>query len=333
LAVIWLIFFFRLGAEWRFEMQRRRSGFTLIELLVVIAIIAVLIALLLPAVQQAREAARRTQCKNNLKQLGLAWHNYHDTYGTFSHGATTCCHGTWQVSILPYIEQANVFQLYVNQNGSDATGPRYAHSPNVENVTSRRFAVLTCPSDTPNDPIGTTINGVAYRMTSHNYVVNYGATTYNQTDFSGVPFRGAPFHSAISPTAIRTRVMSMRDMRDGTSNCLLMAEVCQGTGGDLRGFSWWAYASGFNGFQAPNSAEPDVMQAANYCVNQPEQNLPCFGPYSAERPMMMAARSRHTGGVQVVLGDGSVRFVSENINIVTWRNLASIRSGQAIGEF
>ena len=106
--------------------SRRTRGFTLIELLVVIAIIAVLIALLLPAVQQACEAARRSQCKNNLKQLGLGMHNYHDVYNVFPVGQHNCCWGTWMVPILPYIEQAPLFQLYQNSGGSDATGPRYS---------------------------------------------------------------------------------------------------------------------------------------------------------------------------------------------------------------
>ncbi|MFM7919749.1 MAG: type II secretion system protein, partial [Planctomycetaceae bacterium] len=107
-------------------MQRRQRGFTLIELLVVIAIIAILVALLLPAVQQAREAARRTQCKNNLKQIGLGMHNYESTYGMLppAMGRFGCCWGTWLVNLLPYVEQTAVFQSYQNLGGSDATGIR-----------------------------------------------------------------------------------------------------------------------------------------------------------------------------------------------------------------
>lgn len=299
----------------------RRRGFTLIELLVVIAIIAVLIALLLPAVQQAREAARRSSCQNNLKQLGLAMHNYHDVHGAFPPGHHACCFGTWQVSILPFIEQQNVYELYENLGGTDDTGPRYGDAPNNELVTNVRFTALTCPSDSPNTPVGSAPNA----LTSHNYAVNYGATGYaQQRTLNDVEFQGAPFTNR--------SVHGLRDMVDGTSNTLLAAEVLQGIEGDLRGFTWWGDASGFTAYLPPNSAEPDMIYDEDYCVNSPQINLPCAVSTTA-LPNMFASRSRHTGGVQVVLGDGSCRFVSENIDLFTWRNLASTRDGQVIGEF
>lgn len=304
-------------------MARRRHGFTLIELLVVIAIIAVLIALLLPAVQQAREAARRSSCQNNLKQIGLAIHNYHDTHNSFMVGKYSCCFGTWVVATLPFLEQANAANLYVNSGGT--VGVRYGGSPNVENVTARRYPVLTCPSDTPNAPIKPVINSVTYEITSHNYAVNFGATSMTQqADLNGVLFSGAPFADR--------RVFGIRDMKDGTSNTILVAEVLQGTGGDLRGFSWWGDASNFTAYLPPNSNEPDRLSSSTYCNNQPAQNLPCAVSTTAA-PTMFASRSQHTGGVQLVLGDGSCRFISENINLATWRNLASSRDGQVIGEF
>src|SRR3954469_10152229 len=139
-----------------------RRAFTLIELLVVIAIIAILVALLVPAVQKVRAAAARAQCQNNLKQVALGMHNYHDAYKNLPPGEgpgnpadtiTTrrgCCWGTWQTYMLPYLEQQALFQRYVNLGGSDLTGPRYGQDPNAKDVTSVRLSVLTCPSDQPN---------------------------------------------------------------------------------------------------------------------------------------------------------------------------------------
>ena len=294
----------------------RSRGFTLIELLVVIAIIAVLIALLLPAVQQAREAARRSQCKNNLKQLGLAMHNYHDVYNVFPVGQYNCCWGTWMVGILPYIEQAPLFQLYQNSGGNDATGPRYSSAPNTTQVTTRRLAVLTCPSDKDSRPFG--------NITSHNYVVNFGNTGYGQGTVNSVVFRGAPFGNL--------KPYGFRDATDGTSTTLLMAEVLQGNGSDLRGFSWWGDACEFTTYLTPNSALPDRIYTAGFCNNQPERNLPCDVSTTAN-PTMFGSRSQHEGGVQVIMCDGSSKFVSENIDLNTWRAIGTTQGSEVVGEF
>ena len=319
--------------------MRRRSAFTLIELLVVIAIIAILIALLVPAVQKVREAAARLQCANNLKQLGLAMHNYHDNNKHLpkaedSKETYTCCWGTWQVLILPYIEQDAAFKNYQNWGGSDVIStnwpaptpenvnpkPRYSSTVNVNSTTGFRFAVCTCPSDIPNAPIS--------RITSHNYVVNYGNTTSSQESFQGVPFLGAPF----APR----KAFRLMDITDGTSNTLLMMEVVQGQRRDLRGFTWWGPSAAGSTFFAPNTTAPDANQygpddGTGYCDPNPP-NPPCIRN-SGAYPTIQSARSRHIQGVNVVLGDGSVRFVKNNINLQTWRNLGSSQDGLVVGDY
>lgn len=298
-----------------------RRGFTLVELLVVIAIIGVLIALLLPAVQQAREAARRMQCSNNLKQIGLALHNYHDTYNSFPAGTYSCCWGTWQIAIFPFVEQGAAFANYNIHDKYYTSETRYNGSDNTD-VTGKRYMAFTCPSDTPNTPISS--------LTSHNYAANFGNTIASQATFNGITFAGAPFAN-VSGNGQSNRYFDMRHIVDGTSNTMMVSEVRQGTGSDLRGFTWWGDASGFTAYQGPNSTEPDRIYDINYCNNLPEQGMPCTVT-SSSFPTMFASRSRHPGGVQSVLCDGSVRFFSETINLATWRALASTHGAETINE-
>jgi len=304
--------------------SRRHRGFTLIELLVVIAIIAILIALLLPAVQQAREAARRTQCKNNLKQLGLAMHNYHDVHNGFPVAQFGCCWGTWVVGIMPYIDQANLYNRYEfnRKYVIPIDDARYNHAVNLP-VTRTRLAALSCPSDGEFRPFS--------NITNHNYAVNFGNTGYaQQATLNGVTFRGAPF--AISGHNVPAVNKKFRDITDGTSNTMLVAEVLQGQGSDLRGFSWWGDATQFTTYLPPNSSIPDRIYTLTYCNNQPLQNLPC-DVSTATEPTMFASRSRHEGGVQVVLCDGAGRFISENIDLGLWRSISTAWGKEVVGEF
>jgi prepilin-type N-terminal cleavage/methylation domain-containing protein len=215
--------------------RSHRPAFTLIELLVVIAIIGVLIALLLPAVQKVREASARTECQNNLKQLALGMNGYHDANqslppgmspGTVNFGDQYCCWGTWMVVILPHIEQSNAFALYTNYGGTDPL-PRYAAAPNTL-VTTQRFKTMTCPSDFPNAPLA--------NITSHNYGVNYGNTTLYQNP-TGVTAAGVTVNFGGAPFGINVGY-PLTNIRDGTSNTLMFAEVIQGQRADLRGFAW-----------------------------------------------------------------------------------------------
>jgi prepilin-type N-terminal cleavage/methylation domain-containing protein/prepilin-type processing-associated H-X9-DG protein len=344
-------------------MTRHRRGFTLIELLVVIAIIGVLIALLLPAVQAAREAARRAQCVNNLKQIGLAMHNYHDANNALPPGVKGCCWGTWLIFVLPYVEQQNLFNAW-NANGNDRTEGtfgtihRYAGVTNCT-VTSSRVNAFYCPSDGTNTSltgIGPTLGGKQFATTSQNYVVNFGNTIITQPPFyqvAGVnyPFLGAPFTDMGSPDADITSgvqqgtlsgTINFASLTDGTSNIVMTSEVLVGRkpapSYDLRGFSWWGYGCQFTTWNLPNSTLPDVMQSGGYCGNVPP-NPPCTGATGSLNPstgvytglgMTVAPRSRHPAGVNVGMCDGSVKFLKNTINLYVWRGLGSAQGGEVI---
>jgi len=331
-------------------MSRHRRGFTLIELLVVIAIIAVLIALLLPAVQSAREAARRAQCVNNLKQLGLAQHNYHDTYGSLSPGSKSCCWGTWLLFTLPYVEQTALWNawnfmgdlIYYQKGGYDGD-LRYGGVCNLT-VSSTRVTAYMCPSDgdgTSLSGIGSTVNGVRFNVTSQNYVGNYGNLSSDQnSSYNGVAYGGAPFADIDGPGAGNNgkATFNFSSITDGTSNTMLYSECVVGVGKnlppynapfDLRGFSWWSSAASFTSWMTPNSTLPDVLESASYCIYPYQGNPPCTQP-TTTLLRSNAARSRHPGGVNVTMADGSVRFMKNTVSLPIWRALSTIKGGEVI---
>lgn len=199
-------------------------------------------------------------------------------------------------------------------------GPSLRHCPNTTNVTARRFPVLTCPSDIWNAPIG--------GITSHNYAANFGNTgNAQQANLNGVIFGKAPF--GLSTDTVKKLGTRFAEMTDGTSNTILVAEVRQGQGTDLRGFSWWGDAAGFVTYIGPNSPLPDVIYTPAYCVQTPV-NPPCTGTPTTTNPAMMGARSRHPGGVQMVMGDGSCKFVANTVNIDTWRAASTSQGGEVL---
>ena len=303
--------------------RTRHSAFTLIELLVVIAIIAVLIALLLPAVQQAREAARRTQCKNNLKQIGLALHNYHDTHSTFPPGAIQAFppgnaqnEATWISMALPGLDQA---PLYNRANFSSCFGCTVSPGNPSYEISSPAIPMMLCPSDVD---VGLAIN--IYRR--GNYAANTGI---------------GPLHSVSDPndstrTAIGPFTMNsskkMKDFMDGTTNTIIVAELLKSPGDDFRGVMHYPEGPLYQHDQTPNSSVPDQFRSG-LCVSIPR--APCTGTYTAwnNRSIVLAARSLHVGGVQVLLGDGSVRFISNNLHAPTWQALSTPGMGEQLGEF
>ena len=333
-------------------MKSLRRGFTLIELLVVIAIIAVLIALLLPAVQAAREAARRSQCVNNLKQIGLAMHNYQSSNNCLPQGTRGCCWGTWLVTVLPFVEQNAMYNAWNASGNNDVPigDPldrlfRYNGVCN-STVTTSRISSYSCPSD-PNAQATSSLLGGGKLVTSHNYVANFGNTTHQQgslTDNSiTYPFMGAPFGDVGSPKADITtgtgqgatnRNVDFNGITDGLSNTMMNSEVLIGQSSgnmnyDLRGFSWWAYGASFTGYLTPNSTKPDWMQDKTYCnVAKIPSNPPCIE--GTNYLVFTAARSKHPGGVNAAFCDGSVKFMKNTVNPTTFMALSTARGNEVV---
>jgi prepilin-type N-terminal cleavage/methylation domain-containing protein/prepilin-type processing-associated H-X9-DG protein len=325
-------------------MNSRPRGFTLVELLVVIAIIGILVALLLPAIQSAREAARRSQCINNLKQLGVAFQNYHDTHKQLPLGNHSCCWGTWQMSILPFIEEQQLGDLYqFLPKNATFHEPAYGYdrrdlskNPPIRNldVTTTRIPTLTCPSDEPQ--INTTqVPGEA--LTFHNYVANYGNTNHIGADHKCPPnpaspggpacvrYRGSPFTGNDWDLIVPDEdITKFKEIADGLSKTLMASETVQGRDGDLRGFTWWGWSAGFESMINPNASDTDRLYGAQYCKDEIVPNPPC-DPATPGDLYMAAARSRHPGGVNAVMCDSSVQFIVNDVDLATWRAASTIK--------
>ena len=279
--------------------MRPYRAFTLIELLVVIAIIAVLIALLLPAVQQAREAARRTQCRNNMHQMGLALHNYHDTHQCFPPGRTYCSatgdqRHSWMTLILPFVDELALYNAY-NFNV-------WNEDPANSTVTQSRLDQYLCPSD---GTINYAFSGV-HRFICSNYRGNMGAAE-NDTYCQSLPL------ASLGGVMWCNSRVRMRDVRDGTSNTLAVGEAVWGYG---NGPAW---ARGLYGYSLANTCHPlnAVRLSASQCG-------------SDSRGRMYA--SKHEGGAFFLFADGQVRFISENIDYTTYRALSTIANFEMIDD-
>ena len=313
-------------------MKRNSRAFTLVELLVVIAIIGILVALLLPAIQSAREAARRSQCINNLKQLGIAAANYHDVHKTLPMGNFSCCWGTWQMAILPFIEEQQLADLYKWNKDPSSFDDEYRYDRNSTVVPTRnlqvvqtRITTLTCSTDEKQTNT-TFVPGGTY----HNYVANYGNTNHIGSSClaaSCVKYAGSPFIGYDpDPTPKRT---PFKKIVDGLSKTMMFSETVQGRYDDLRGFTWWGWSAGFETTATPNSNDSDFLQSvpdSKYC-DPTLPNPPC-GSATGANVFRAAARSRHPGGVNVVMCDSSVQFVVDGVDLSTWRAASTTKGGE-----
>jgi prepilin-type N-terminal cleavage/methylation domain-containing protein len=312
---------------------RPRLAFTLIELLVVIAIIAILIALLVPAVQKVRSSAATLQCKNNLKQVALALHNYHDANKVFPVGQANDFYsntpnkwirGCWAHFILPYLDQGSLYQAFeasVNNNG-------WALLADKKDTI---VAAYVCPAD-PNSPKTHTIDtnvcypsGATLMQGLHiNYVVCSGSTVYG----TGKNLNGMFF--------VQSRT-HMTDVTDGTSNTLMLSEICISpdvTANDLRGrySNSWEGNNWFSTVNPPNTSVADVQQYQGQSTLQ----APMTNAGSAAGPAsqaFLAARSYHSGLVNAALGDGSVRSISNSVNAAVYKALGTRASDDVVGDY
>src|SRR6516162_4331411 len=281
----------------------RRRGFTLIELLVVIAIIAILIGLLLPAVQKVREAAARMSCSNNLKQIGLGLHNYHDTNGRLPAGSLwippgydrAAAESTWITWLFPFLEQDNLYKT-ADLNRGFGQGSRN-HPNNF--ITSSVVKVFLCPSD---GDVDVSNWGSSRVWARGNYAANNGlgpmteTTTPNTTRPQGVFMLNSKYR--------------LTDVTDGTTNTVFVSELIKVPGAvsgqianDWRGVMHYPEGPLYHHNQTPNSPVPDE-ERLGMCISI--SVAPCIGTSTSWNPkrITFTARSRHTGGVNVLLGDG-----------------------------
>lgn len=332
----------------------RRRGFTLIELLVVIAIIAVLVAILLPAVQQAREAARQSQCRNNLKQLGIAMHSYHEAMGMFPKAISELATGGTQdlyrgfsahAMLLPYLDQSGLYNQ-INFSVVTDAGVNLQLSRNIINS-------FLCPSDLRYN--STSATDVRYNGSGVNYAVSAGpnlfwsvaATEQNGMFNFRVPVR-------------------MADITDGSSNVIaameqiipagddrgkLASTVYLGTAGSMANsfateITLQAFAGTCTGTATMNASYNEntkwlnggMGQTVLATLNPPNSTRPnciisCSGCWAGTGNGVWTARSRHAGGVHALIGDGAVKFISDSFDLLTWQRLGARADGKPVGEF
>ncbi|MDB5342838.1 MAG: hypothetical protein JWP89_1215 [Schlesneria sp.] len=349
----------------RWSLGSERSGFTLIELLVVIAIIAVLIALLLPAVQQAREAARRTQCKNNMKQLGLALHNFHDTFLRFPPGCMPDMNNyvldpassvgiqaswgtSWKVHILPYVDQAPIYNKW---NFSGSSG--YSNAANIQYVNKINVPSYRCPSSVLPD-FSPYSNTSGYLEMFSTYTGTSGAATntgaLNVAPFNVFSSGNAGWVSANGVLYPNSKT-NMKDLTDGTTNTVMVHEesdhlrdanniIVTGGFGAITSQGPHGWTMGANGDnRIPPNYQPGGDNRSFNCstvrwnINQRGLGNNCGNGTCDNTGTNIPISSVHVGGAHVLLGDGSSRFVSQNMDQAVLFRIAAGNDGQTVSDF
>jgi len=323
--------------------SRVRRGFTLIELLVVIAIIGVLVALLLPAVQQAREAARRSQCKNNLKQIGLALHNYHDIYNTLPPGGIGTFYISWFVSILPQTDQAPMYNQF-NFNDQAYSGGAF----NGTLLQGWTPALIWCPSST-----GSRLNvrtDFGKTVSTSSYVGIAGAVTNaaDPTDPTGRGrcVAGGQGYACDNGLLVPNRAQRMSDCTDGLSNTIVVGEqsamgkTSTGAGVEIRSSAEWGTWIGPGCSVAPPlPGGTYTWSAGPWSRNTTTMRYPVgyniealYGGGNYRDGTNTALHSEHTGGTHVLRGDGGISFLSSSMNWITFRNICIRDDGQVVSD-
>ncbi len=311
----------------------RSRGFTLVELLVVIAIIGILIALLLPAVQAAREAARRIQCTNNLKQIGLGFLNFESAFKKLPPGWSGVKVANGYIEIMPFMRVLPYMELGTAEHLIDFDFTTLE----LQNAAamSQQIASYQCPSDDAAGRAWKVPPNIDFSRS--NYAVCFGAHSMARntagmsvTMAARIPTGDLTTDGAFQPVEGK----ALRDIVDGTSKTVLASEVCAGKDDsnphDARGHWAWPLmgAAIYTHYTTPNTSAEDAMWSGE-CSSRPEENLPCIGTGTVEDRHYAAARSRHSGGVNAVFVDGHVTFINDAIDAMVWRYLGDIDDGSS----